>query len=72
MIKPSEPNGQTWDPIAGSTDPHSAGNGSIMRLAPVPMFIILIRQQPFAMPEKARGQLMALPSALTRAGCWLG
>lgn len=23
------------DPIAGSTDPHSAGNGSIMRLAPV-------------------------------------
>jgi ADP-ribosyl-[dinitrogen reductase] hydrolase len=28
----------TGDPIAGSTDPHSAGNGSIMRLAPVPMF----------------------------------
>jgi ADP-ribosyl-[dinitrogen reductase] hydrolase len=30
--------GQTGDPIAGSTDPHSAGNGSIMRLAAVPMF----------------------------------
>jgi ADP-ribosyl-[dinitrogen reductase] hydrolase len=30
--------GQTGDPIAGSTDPHAAGNGSIMRLAPVPMF----------------------------------
>ena len=30
--------GQTGDPIAGSTNPHSAGNGSIMRLAPVPMF----------------------------------
>jgi ADP-ribosyl-[dinitrogen reductase] hydrolase len=29
---------QTGEPIAGSTDPHSAGNGSIMRLAPVPMF----------------------------------
>jgi ADP-ribosyl-[dinitrogen reductase] hydrolase len=29
---------QTGDPIAGSTDPQSAGNGSIMRLAPVPMF----------------------------------
>jgi ADP-ribosyl-[dinitrogen reductase] hydrolase len=28
----------TGDPIAGSTDPHSAGNGSIMRLAPVAMF----------------------------------
>lgn len=25
------------DPYAGSTDPHSAGNGSIMRLVPVPM-----------------------------------
>ena len=29
---------QTGEPIAGSTDPHSAGNGCIMRLAPVPMF----------------------------------
>jgi ADP-ribosyl-[dinitrogen reductase] hydrolase len=26
---------RTGDPFAGSTDPHSAGNGSIMRLAPV-------------------------------------
>lgn len=25
------------DPLAGSTDPHSAGNGCIMRLAPVPI-----------------------------------
>lgn len=31
---------QTGDPFAGSTDPHSAGNGSIMRLAPVPMFYV--------------------------------
>lgn len=29
---------RTGDPMAGSTDPHTAGNGSIMRLAPVPMF----------------------------------
>ena len=29
---------QTGDPFAGSEDPYSAGNGSIMRLAPVPMF----------------------------------
>ena len=28
----------TGDPIVGSTDPYSAGNGCIMRLAPVPMF----------------------------------
>lgn len=26
---------RTGDPVAGSTDPHSAGNGSLMRLAPV-------------------------------------
>jgi ADP-ribosylglycohydrolase len=30
--------GKTRDPMAGSTSSHSAGNGSIMRLAPVPMF----------------------------------
>jgi ADP-ribosyl-[dinitrogen reductase] hydrolase len=29
---------RTNSPYAGSTDPWSAGNGSIMRLAPVPMF----------------------------------
>lgn len=29
---------QTREPYSGSTDPHSAGNGSIMRLAPVPLF----------------------------------
>lgn len=28
---------RTGNPVAGSTDPDSAGNGSIMRLAPVPM-----------------------------------
>lgn len=28
---------QTGDPIAGSSDPRSAGNGCIMRLAPVPI-----------------------------------
>ncbi len=26
------------DPFAGSTEPHTAGNGSLMRLAPVPLF----------------------------------
>jgi ADP-ribosyl-[dinitrogen reductase] hydrolase len=29
---------QTGEPYCGSTDPFSAGNGSIMRLAPVPLF----------------------------------
>ena len=30
----------TGNPIAGSKDPWSAGNGSIMRLAPVPLFYV--------------------------------
>lgn len=29
---------ETGDPLAGSNDPRSSGNGCIMRLAPVPMF----------------------------------
>ncbi len=29
---------RTGEPLAGSTDPHSAGNGSLMRLAPVAMY----------------------------------
>ncbi len=29
---------RTDEPFAGSTDPYTAGNGSIMRLAPVPLF----------------------------------
>jgi len=29
---------ETGDPMAGSTHPRSAGNGCIMRLAPIPMF----------------------------------
>ena len=31
---------RTGEPYAGSTDPDSAGNGSLMRLAPVPMYFI--------------------------------
>jgi ADP-ribosyl-[dinitrogen reductase] hydrolase len=29
---------RSGDPVSGSTDPNSAGNGSLMRLAPVPLF----------------------------------
>ena len=29
---------EVGDPYAGATDPHSAGNGALMRLAPVPLF----------------------------------
>ncbi|HSM56832.1 MAG TPA: ADP-ribosylglycohydrolase family protein [Candidatus Sulfomarinibacteraceae bacterium] len=47
------------DPYAGSTDPYSAGNGSIMRLAPVVMF--------FAQ-DAARAVEMAAESSRTTHG----
>jgi len=30
----------TQEPFSGSTDPHTAGNGSLMRLAPIPMYYV--------------------------------
>lgn len=29
---------RTGEPFSGSLDPHAAGNGSLMRLAPIPLF----------------------------------
>lgn len=31
---------QSKEPFSGSTDPHAAGNGSLMRLAPIPMLFV--------------------------------
>jgi len=39
----------TGEPFSGSTDPWSAGNGCIMRLAPVPMFFCPDREQAIEM-----------------------
>ncbi len=36
---------KTGEPFSGSTDPYSAGNGSIMRLAPVPMYYFPDQEQ---------------------------
>jgi ADP-ribosyl-[dinitrogen reductase] hydrolase len=40
---------QTGEPLSGSSDPWSAGNGCIMRLAPVPMFFYPDREQAIGM-----------------------
>jgi len=50
---------RTGEPFSGSTDPHSAGNGSIMRLAPIPMFFY---------PDVERAVLMASDSSRTTHG----
>ena len=41
------------NPYAGSTDPYSAGNGSLMRLAPVPMYYANDAAEAIAMAAKS-------------------
>jgi ADP-ribosyl-[dinitrogen reductase] hydrolase len=45
---------QTGNPFAGSTDPHTAGNGSLMRLVPVPL---AYRANPGLALQLCRGKL---------------
>lgn len=52
---------ETGDPIAGSTDPYSAGNGSLMRLAPVAIWGI--RENPAVVTRVARRQSMTTHAA---------
>ncbi len=40
---------RTGEPFAGSTDPNSAGNGSLMRLAPVPLYFAADPHEAIAM-----------------------
>jgi ADP-ribosylglycohydrolase len=41
------------EPFSGSTDPQSAGNGSIMRLVPVPLFFASTPEQAIAMSAES-------------------
>ncbi|WP_341743059.1 ADP-ribosylglycohydrolase family protein [Azonexus hydrophilus] len=41
------------EPFSGSTEPDTAGNGCLMRLAPVPMFFFSDRQQAIAMSAES-------------------
>lgn len=50
---------ETGDPVAGSIDPHTAGNGSLMRLAPVVLF---------GFPDEARVAELAAESSRTTHG----
>lgn len=44
---------RTGDPIAGSTEPRTAGNGCLMRLAPVPLFFARDPEQAIAMSAES-------------------
>ncbi len=52
------------EPFAGSTDPYSAGNGSIMRLAPVPMFYLNDPAQAIAMAGESSRTTHGAPAAV--------
>ena len=54
----------TGDGDAGSTDPHTAGNGSLMRLAPVPMWFAPDLAQVRAMARASSRTTHAAPEAL--------
>ena len=55
---------QQGDPYAGSEDPSSAGNGSLMRLAPVPMFFASDASKALAMAADSSRVTHAAPEAV--------
>lgn len=62
---------QTNEPYAGSTDPYSAGNGSIMRLAPVPMVYAAHVEQAIIMSGESSRTTHGAATAVS-ACCYLG
>lgn len=64
------------DPYAGSTDPRSAGNGSIMRLAPVPMRWAADPERAIALARESsrttHGTLTCLDACRFMAGILVG
>jgi ADP-ribosyl-[dinitrogen reductase] hydrolase len=55
---------ETGEPFAGSTEPYSAGNGCIMRLAPVPMFFHPDREAVLARSAESSRTTHAAPECL--------
>ncbi len=47
---------RSGEPWCGSTDPQSAGNGSLMRLAPIPLSSATIRKQRWRARPTVRGR----------------
>ncbi|MGB7444537.1 MAG: ADP-ribosylglycohydrolase family protein [Coleofasciculaceae cyanobacterium] len=55
---------QTQNPYCGSTEPRSAGNGSIMRLGPVPLFYANTPQEAIAKSADSSRTTHATPAAV--------
>jgi ADP-ribosyl-[dinitrogen reductase] hydrolase len=57
-------------PHSGPSDEYSAGNGSLMRLAAIPLFFSNCRKPQSKSLARALAQLMELHPQSTRAGIW--
>ena len=57
---------RTGEPYCGATDPMSAGNGSLMRLAPVPMYYAGDAREPIDCSADNSAQ----PFGATEPRCW--
>jgi ADP-ribosyl-[dinitrogen reductase] hydrolase len=55
---------RTGEPYSGSTDPRSAGNGSIMRLAPVPLFFAGNPEEAIEMSGESSRTTHGAPTAI--------
>lgn len=66
----------TGDPFAGSNDPYSAGNGSLMRLAPIPLFFASNPEKAIALSAESsrttHGALTCLDACRYYAGLIVG
>jgi ADP-ribosylglycohydrolase len=62
---------KTGEPYCGSTDPWSAGNGSLMRLAPVPLFYGCKPEEAIERSGESSRTTHAAPAAVD-AYCYLG
>lgn len=60
------------NPYAGSTDPHSAGNGSLMRLAPVPMYYASDATEAIAMAAESSKTTHQAPQAIAACRYFAG
>ena len=60
------------DPYAGSDDPYSAGNGSLMRLAPVPMYYAGDAGEAIAMAADSSRVTHQAPEAVDACRCFAG
>jgi ADP-ribosyl-[dinitrogen reductase] hydrolase len=62
----------TGDPWSGSTDPHAAGNGSLMRVAPIPLFFLDVPEVAIARAADSSRTTHGAPEAVDACRYYCG